>query len=155
MSLFNCMCSFHISFFCLLVCKYLCDCCRKGASDYFTSVSLFARSLLPSLCMSVCHVHSAVYLWSCFYTQHISAWACHLQLFPLVLFCHMFVQIFFSASATCVVAMFLCLYISEHLLFQQGPHGLKCQSKQLPDKCIVQQACVSPPPIPPLLVLWC
>lgn len=60
---------------------------------------------------------------------------------------------FFSASATCVVAMFLCLYISEHLLFQQGPHGLKCQSKQLPDKCIVQQACVSPPPIPPLLVL--
>lgn len=76
---------------------------------------------------------------------------------PLFFFCHMFVQIFFffffSASATCVVAMFLCLYISEHLLFQQGPHGLKCQSKQLPDKCIVQQACVSPPPIPPLLVL--
>lgn len=73
---------------------------------------------------------------------------------PLVS-CHMFVQIslFFSASATCVVAMFMCLYISEHLLFQQGPHGLKCQSKQLPDKHIVQQACVSPPPVPPLLVL--
>lgn len=62
-------------------------------------------------------------------------------------------QIFFSASATCVVAMFLCLYISEHLLIQQGPHGLKCQSKQLPDKRIVQQACVSPPPVPPLLVM--
>lgn len=36
---------------------------------------------------------------------------------------------FLSASATCVVAMFMCLYISEHLLFQQGPHGLKCQSR--------------------------
>lgn len=65
--------------------------------------------------------------------------------------CHMFVH-FFSASATCVVAMFLCLYISEHLLFQQGPYGLKCQSKQLPDKCIVHQACVSPPPIPALVL---
>ncbi|KAM7406428.1 hypothetical protein PAMP_000804 [Pampus punctatissimus] len=50
-----------------------------------------------------------------------------------------------NQAATCVVAMFLCLYISEHLLFQQGPHGLKCQSKQLPDKCIVQQACALPP----------
>lgn len=36
---------------------------------------------------------------------------------------------FLSASATCVVAMFMCLYITEHLLFQQGPHGLKCQSR--------------------------
>lgn len=36
---------------------------------------------------------------------------------------------FLSAPATCVVAMFMCLYISEHLLFQQGPHGLKCQSR--------------------------
>lgn len=73
--------------------------------------------------------------------------------FPPLFFSVICLCRFFSASATCVVAMFLCLYISEHLLFQQGPHGLKCQSKQLPDKCIVQQACVSPPPIPPLLVL--
>ncbi|CAG05426.1 unnamed protein product [Tetraodon nigroviridis] len=56
--------------------------------------------------------------------------------------------------ATCVVAMFLCLYISEHLFFQQGPHGLKCQNKQLPNKCIVQQACVSPPPILALFVTY-
>lgn len=79
----------------------------------------------------------------------------HTQTHTLALSPSCVCAIFFPASATCVVAMFLCLYISEHLFFQQGPHGLKCQSKQLPDKCIVQQACVSPPPILALLVLWC
>ena len=126
-----------------------------------TSISSFAWCLLLSVCRPVCHVHSAVYLCVSALNTSLREPAI-LSLSPLFFFCHTFVLIFFfffffffSASATCVVAMFLCLYISEHLLFQQGPHGLKCQSKQLPDKCIVQQACVSPPPIPPLLVLWC
>lgn len=45
--------------------------------------------------------------------------------------------------------MFMCLYISEHLLFQQGPHWPQMSE---PSSCqtsaIVQRARVSPPPRP-------
>lgn len=61
---------------------------------------------------------------------------------------------FLSASATCVVAMFMCLYISEHLLFQQGPHGLKCQSQAAARQAQLCSGLVFRLlPVPPLLVL--
>lgn len=124
------------------------------------SVPLITSLLLLSLFLFhpfACH--GTIFNLLCICAPHTSAWACHLHPLTSQPPHHFFLSYvglgFFSASATCVVAMFLCLYISEHLLSQQGPHGLKCQSKQLPDKCIVQQACVSPPPVPPLLVMWC
>lgn len=149
-SLFKCY-----IFVSLWVCKYICD-CSVHLRFFFLHTFYSLHGVFFHLCACQRAMSTLQCICGCVSTLDTSLCEPAIfspppRFFSVICLC----RFFFSASATCVVAMFLCLYISEHLLFQQGPHGLKCQSKQLPDKCIVQQACVSPPPIPPLLVLWC
>lgn len=87
-------------FVCLLDYKHLFYGFHYGTLlTYSTSILLFGRCLILPVCMSL-----SILLCICghaFSLKHISAWACHLELFPLVLFCHMLVQIFFCFSHLC------------------------------------------------------
>lgn len=90
-------CAFHSVHVCMHVFSAVSKCTfHRRASLSLTSISPFAWCLLLSMCMSVCHVHSAVYSWPCVSTLNTSLREpAILSLSPLFFFCHMFVQIFF------------------------------------------------------------